>query len=308
VESLESYYGKAEQEITWPEEPALWAPKQFYWLVKDLRAQIRERSLAEKLPDVIYEQHLYDMLGFVSELRSALNDHPFTTDDKRRGIVWKHRSSDDLLGLNKNAGPSEIDRTSLLGAAAKYLSNPWLQNDQIDWTFIDALMYAEISAYRESIVSGRALGKINWAYTFSGGNIKKVLLLQWAKLAASVVLRYVLPVSLIAVLYFRQHENEAFIVGAVYAAYLLLRLVLWPLRYRKRKAQERTMKEHTDRLQKMIDAYYYCNPPVVSLGTLQTYIGKAVDAGAIFEGALFSILAKVMAAKGDVLMPFKETA
>jgi hypothetical protein len=61
-------------------------------------------------------------------------------------------------------------------------------------------------------------------------------------------------------------------------------------------------------LQKMIDAYYYCNPPVVSLGTLQTYIGKAVDAGAIFEGALFSILAKVMAAKGDVLMPFKETA
>ena len=71
---------------------------------------------------------------------------------------------------------TRIYREGLLLAAAEYLANPWLQDDQIDWILIDSLILAELSAYRESILSGQALGKINWEYIFISLSVSKYVL------------------------------------------------------------------------------------------------------------------------------------
>lgn len=58
----------------------------------------------------------------------------------------------------------------------------------------------------------------------------------------------------------------------------------------------------------MINAYYYCKPPIVSLAMLRMYLNKAVETDAIFDGALFSILKRVEEIRGEAFMPFAESA
>ena len=150
------------------------------------------------------------------------------------------------------------------------MTNPWLQHDKIDWIFIDSLIFAELSAYKESILTGEALGKTNWAYIFSGGNIENTYWFQLMKALGFLSLRYIATPTIIFVLYYLQYEMTSIIVVSAYAIYLLLHVVLWPMRHRKRKPEQKTLQEHTERLKKIINTYYYCKPPIISLATLRT--------------------------------------
>lgn len=311
MSDLKSDYLEIEEDLNWPKKPnGLGKWNQFYLLVMDLRVKVRDRSLSEKLDPSVYENRLYKLLDFVSDLRSALNhDAVYTPDEKKNEQhVWYHQADYQITGLGKKDNEPEIYRVGLLEAAATYLANPWLQHDQIDWIFVDSLIFAEISDYRESILTGQALGRINWSYIFTGGDIEKTYWFQLKKALSFFTLQYIAPPAIIFVLYYFQYEATSLIAGAVYAVYLLLHVVLWPLRYRKRKLEQKTLQNHLNRLQKMINAYYYCKPPIISLATMRTYLNKAVEAGAIFDGALFSILKKIEATRGEAFMPFTESA
>jgi hypothetical protein len=311
VSDLNSSYREIEERLDWPTKPTgIGKGDQFYRLVTDLKSKVRDRSLTEKLEPSTYEDRLYKLPEFVSDLRDALNHYSFNTADEKKNeqLVWYHRSDNQITGLGtKKDDEPEIYRESLLEAAASYLANPSLQHDQIDWIFIDSLIFAEISAYRESILSGQALGKTNWGYVFSGGDVEKIYWFQLKKAFGFFALRYIVPPAVIFALYYFQYEAASAITGVVYAAYLLLHVALWPLRHRKRKVEQKTLQEHTDRLQKMINTYYYCKPPIVSLGTLRSYLNKAVEAGAIFDGALFSLLKRVEETRGEAFMPFAKS-
>ncbi|MGH7158431.1 MAG: hypothetical protein ACREGD_05215 [Candidatus Saccharimonadales bacterium] len=311
MSDLKSDYREIEERLDWPEQPnGIGKGNQFYRLITDLKVKVQERSLSEKLDPSVYEDRLYKLLDFVSDLRSALNHYSVHVPDEKKNEqrVWYHRADHQITGLGKKDDQPEIYRESLLEAAATYLANPWLQHDQIDWIFVDSLIVAEISAYRESILTGQAVGKTNWAYIFTGGDIEKIYWFQVKKALGFFALRYIAPPAIVFALYYFKYETASLIAGAVYAVYLLLHAVLWPLRYRKRKLEQKTLQEHTDRLQSMINAYYYCKPPIVSLATLRTYLNKAIEAGAIFDGALFSVLNRIEATRGEAFMPFTESA
>ncbi|MGH9956801.1 MAG: hypothetical protein ACREBC_06680 [Pyrinomonadaceae bacterium] len=311
MSDLKSDYREIEEGLKWPEKPnGIGKGDQFYRLIADLKVKVRERSLSEQLDPSVYDDRLYKLLDFLSELRSALNHYSVHAPDEKQNEqrVWYHRADHQITGLRKKDDEPEIYRESLLEAAVTYLANPWLQQDRIDWIFVDALVFAEISAYRESILTGQALGKTNWAYIVTGGDVEKIYWFQVKKALGFCALRYIAPPPIVFALYYFQYETASLIAGAVYAVYLFLHAVLWPLRYRKRKLERKALQEHTDRLQKMINAYYYCKPPIVSLATFRTYLSKAVEAGAIFDGALFSVLKRIEAARGEAFMPFTESA
>lgn len=277
MSDLQSEYREIEEGLNWPEKPSsIGRGDQFYRLVKDLRVKVRERSLSKSLDPSLYEDRLYKLLDFASDLRSALNHYSAQAPDEKKNEqrVWYHRGDHQVSGFGKKDDEPEIYRERLLEAAAKYLANPWLQHDQIDWILIDSLIFAEISAYRESVLTGQALGKTNWAYIFTGGDIEKTCWFHLKKALGLFALRYVAPPAIIFVLYYLQYETASLIAGAGYAIYLLLHAIFWPLRYRKRKLEQKTLQEHMERLQKMVNAYYYCKPPVVSLATLRTYLNE----------------------------------
>ena len=303
MNDLKAEYSHIEEDITWPEKPKGIGGKQFYLLITDLSEKVRERSLAENLDPLLYGDRLYKLLDFASNLRGSLTDHWtfFEPEEKKyEQLIWYHRDNHQL----KKDDEPKISRESLLETIVTYLTNPWLQHDRVDWIFIDSLIFAEISAYKESIFTGQALGKVNWSYAFTGGDTNKILLFQVTKALALFTLRYLLPPAILFLLYYFHRESAFLIVGAVYAVYLLVHAALWPLRYRKRKTEQKILQEHLDRLQKMIDAYYYCKPPILSLSTLRTYLNKAAEGRAIFDGALFSILKRVEENRGDTFMPF----
>ena len=223
-------------------------------------------------------------------------------------LVWYHKSPGQISGTVKMDTDPKIDGNKLLNVAATYVANPWLQHDQIDWIFIDSLIFIAISEYRESILTGQVTEKTNWPYIFAGGHIDKCALLQLKMALGVFALRYIIPPAIIAIMYFYfRYINAAIIIGGVYAIYLLLHTVTWPLRHLKRNAEEKIMKEHTERLKKMTFVYEYCRPPIISLSTLRVYLNKAVESGALFPGALFAILIRMEKTRGEAFMPFMES-
>ena len=215
MSDLKSEYHEIEEGVNWPEKPSgIGKGGQFYRFVKDLRAKVRERALSESLDPSLYEYRLYKLLDFVSNLRSALNHYSAHTPDEKKNEqrVWYHRADYQVMGVGKKDDEPEIYREWLLEAAAEYLANPWLQHDQIDWILIDSLIFAEISAYRESILSGEALGKTNWAYIFTGGDVEKTHWFQLKKVLGLFALRYVAPPAIIFGLYYLQYETAALMV------------------------------------------------------------------------------------------------
>jgi hypothetical protein len=312
MSDLKSDYRNIEKEVeNWPQKPEKMgmSGNQFYRLVMDLREAVRDRSLAESLEPTLYEVRLNKLLYFVFDLQSALNYYPMHIPEEKKDSqrVWYHRADYQITGSGKKDDEPMIWREMLLSAAVTYLATPWLQHDQVDWIFIDSLIFAEISAYGESILSGQALGNPNWAYVFTGGDTDKALWCHVKKALGLFALRYVFPPAIILLLYYIRYESASFIIGAAYAVYLLVHVALWPFRYRKRRKEQKTVQEHTDRLQKMVSAYYYCKSPIVSLSTLRAYLNKAAEGGAIFDGALFSILKRVEGNRGEAFMPFAES-
>lgn len=312
MEDLKSDYQEIEETFEWPEPPkGFLETDQYYRLGKELRAKIRERSLREKLDPYLYEERINVLLELVENLRYSLNQSLINTPDEKKNEqrVWFHQDNFLSSGfVNMNDLP-KINRNDLISVAATYLANPWMKNDKIDWIFIDSLIFAEISAYSEFILSGQAVGKLNWSYALSEGNLVKAYWFHVTKYLVAAVARYIIPPIIIYALYKLHSEDAAMVAGALYLAYLLLHFTLWPKRYRDRKSKEKLLKEHTDRLQTMLSAYCYCNPPVISLATLRQYLNKAVEAGAIFEGSLFAIIDRVEETRGEAFLPFaKPTA
>jgi hypothetical protein len=286
--NLESSYAVIEEALTWPE-----GSKGLF------QTEVRTRSLREKLDPNSYEKRLYILLGFVDNLRDALNPLPLKHREEFPRIIWRHQNIDLTVGYINEKDKPNIDRQNLLDQVATYLSYPWLQSNIVDWIFIDSLIFAELLAYSEAIYSGQAFGKVNWFYIMAGGNRLKTTWYRMAMTLAVSILRYVLPLGMLYWIYTRYSVDITIIAAGIYLAYLIIH---FPLRYFKRKSNNSAVEENLGRLKKMLDAYYYCKPPVISISSLKKYLEIAVESGAIFEGALFSIINRFEKEKGETLI------
>ena len=114
-----------------------------------------------------YENRLATAIDILSRLESSLND--YTARDADPSIkVWVHRDAAQAAGIAKVAN-EEIQRDLLLETAATYLAHPWAQHPEINWILVDSLIFAEVTAYRQAVMDGTVVGKMNWAYLLSGG-------------------------------------------------------------------------------------------------------------------------------------------
>ena len=62
----------------------------------------------------------------------------------------------------------------------------------------------------------------------SGGDAAKTLWIKAGKEVAVFFLRYIVPIGLLALLYFRDYQIQLFIGGGLYGLYLVYHLVSWP--------------------------------------------------------------------------------
>jgi hypothetical protein len=187
---------------------------------------------------------------------------------------------------------------------ATYLSHPWLQLDIIDFILIDSLIFIELLVYSKSIYTGKEFGKINWAYKLAKQNPEKSTMFRALMDMAAFVARYILPAGVLLLIYMFCSEKATIIAGGIYLAYLTFYLLRWPIRHKRNKALRKDVDEHTERLRRMIEAYFYCKPPVISLSSLGKYLDRATESRPVFEGALFSLINRVQSEKGETFTPF----
>lgn len=267
---------------------------------RSLVALVRERSATEAVDESEYEDRLVEANELLLDLELALNDQDYENLNSRPSIpIWFHRGPEHVGGTAK-VEQEEIKRDMLLDAAAKYLSRQWMQHPEIEWILLDSLLFAEVTAYREAVMSGTAVGKVNWPYVFSGGNVQKTLYLRFAGAIVGWIVRYVLPVVIIWGLVAVGREGIALAVGVGYGFYLLARLVTWP----KRRAVRRKIQDAVSLLEKMSHAYSYCSPPVVNPSILRGYLDEATKAGARFDGAVFALLERIASRDASTFLPF----
>lgn len=312
MEDLKAQYREIAESFDWPARPITFlGTQQYSELVKELKAKITREALQDNLDPVIFEERLQAVWDITFELRYALNKNARHDFEKKKDeqYIWHHQDANQMFGLHVNKDNEPVvDHETLIDVTAQYLSKPWLQTDRVDWILIDSIIFCETFAYIKEIVSGGATGIVNWAYVFSGGDAERTFWLQAIKGIGLKIVRYVIPAAIIYGLYKYHSEDAALIGGGIYLAYLLLRLILWPRRYLKNKAKKKIFEEHYDRLQKMINAYYYCKPPVISITTLRKHLNDATEAGAVFPGGLFSLLDRVEKIRGEAFMPFVEAS
>lgn len=263
---------------------------------------IRERSLLENLTPEQYRLRLSQAGTFLDDLRLGLSSHQ--GEDAETPEIWFHRSVERVTGAEKNSKES-IDGRSLQMATAYYLARPWMQHNQIDWILLDALVYGELVACREYVLSGEAIGKVNWAYALAEGKLEKAI---WMRLLMDLsiwAMRYVVPPVVIAALLLLGYQTPAIGAAGLYVVYLTGRFVFWPRRYRRKKNRRQELKRWQDRWTQMTVAYTLCEPPVISPTILREQISKPTEIGPLFSGAVFAVLDRIIARDRDVFLPLE---
>ena len=123
--------------------------------------------------------------------------------------IWHHRADLSLVAMGKEEERPNIDHNLLLEFGAFYLSNEWLQIDELDWLLIDALIYAETTAYAESVLSEEGGLALNVAYSLSGGYQTKIIFWRLALLVVNWFVQHIVPPAIVAGFYFYWGEQPA---------------------------------------------------------------------------------------------------
>lgn len=271
-------------------------------LMENIRKKIRERSLSDKLDPNDYHDRLVEMYDFVGNLYDALNGYPLKSDIKKEcHEIWYHRTEEQIIGIRKIHKEHFINRDELLDTLSIYLTNPWLQLDLIDWIFLDSLVFDQIESYREEIYSGKTIGKENWNYILARGDLNEFNLLEIKKSLSTIGFLYILPLSIIGILFYIGLEDIAIFPTIGFIIFVLFKVSLFPFRiFKKRKA----VMPHLVKLGQMCVLYHYCKPPILSLETIDRCLDKAIKNDINFDGALFALVKRIRSVKEDLFLPY----
>ncbi len=276
---------------------------------------IRDRSLKDHLGENEYFDRLIQAQDFLNELSLPFINVTGSTnsDEDFRGAIWNHRSLQETMApperLNYtflNTDKMLIQYESLLDVVASYLGRPWLQHDEIDWIFLDSLIYAEIERFRESVYKGEVTGKTNWFYLLAEGDIEKSLWMRWKWEIGLWALRYLIPISAIGTLLYLEFEKSAMALGIIYAVYQLGRLVLWPRRYFQKKQLQEKLNETEKVSKRIFSVYHFCQLPILSPSTLREQLRICEKENISFNGAVYAIVDRILARDKAVFIPVQE--
>jgi hypothetical protein len=253
-------------------------------LWRTVRRQLRRKVTAERVSASGYRLRLEGSALAIHNLQIAMQHEALLDHRVRDDYVWSHQSQTaiDAYGTDD---PSDIYRAGLLEAAAEYERAPETQTPMQDWLFLDALTYAELSAYKESVASGAFIKNPSWAWQFARRDPRKALRI---KVVAFTVRWIIIPAVLVAL------QWNPVLVG--WALYLGVRLLQGVYRVWANTKAEKL-------LIAMRRAYAQCTPPTISPSELRTAVHAARDAGVVYDGALFVLIDRVCREYPNGLQP-----
>jgi hypothetical protein len=242
-----------------------------------------------------YELEIGGAVDVLQKLQSAFSADERSPDpDQKRAArytLWAWPSDAALQERPKDwyrESPTSIDY--LDNPLADYLKRPWLQHDVIDASAINALLFTELAVFVEQLKIGTALGKPNWSYIFSGGNMfAQVGLHLGGKIIGFLVAWIMLPAIAVGLLVYG-HQTGAATAISLWGLYVLYRLVMVPVRYSTRKARQKTAEKANEITQAMLKAWYASRGSVINPSRLRELVLAAEARGATFPSVLHTII------------------
>lgn len=207
------------------DDPGRFSYSQFNTLLNELGDRVLAYSRARDESAEALRARLGDAHDVLSRIKFALTPQLDEQDRNRRYAemsdeqwereiqvrkhqIWRRRDPEQVMRMGfESTDHVEINREELSHGIAQYLERPWLQNTQIEWLLIDALIFSEIVAFGEKIKEGltekRDFLGINEHYFATQGNLHKMgnrlLKEQLTTLATKVGAFIIMPVIVLGV-------------------------------------------------------------------------------------------------------------
>jgi len=280
--------------------------------VESVRQHVVARSVADGIDANQCGQRLSESLDVVRAAACALGNEPTPSINREKiSAIWRHREDFEISGFGKD-DPTLFNRTELLQVATDYLTRPWMQTAELDWLFLDALIYRELAAYKEVIASGQlfGLGAIHVvAYEMTKRSVLKTRLITRGVALVGFCLRWiVLPVTILVVTSRAPESTWIRALAALYVAYLGWRIIRWLLLIPHRRSRTKSAQKAVELTEAMFKAYYQCQGPMISVPELLRAVNVARDLGVVWDAQLFVLLDRVSKAYPVLLTPFQCTA
>ena len=300
-------------ELETPEELEDWALEQFS---KDLTGDGESQEilltwfagLREQVdPNTArYGRLISDAVSVLENLRSAFSTgelHDANSRHAARFALWAWPSETTLQVRPTDwIGESPTSVDDLDTALAEYLKRPWLQHDLIDASAINALLFSEVSAFLEQVKSGAALGRPNWSYIFSGGNVFKQMGLALAGKTIAFLLAWVLLPAVAIILFVYGYQTNSIIVIGLWGIYVFYRLLMVPFRWRARRARQQVAEKANEISQSMLKAWSASRGRAINPTRLKERVLAAEESGAIFPAVLHTIIDRAIERDPTALM------
>jgi hypothetical protein len=256
-------------------------------IYESLIAKLRTFAMDKHLDENQYDLELEKAGKIIEDITYAMKAYWENSPSHR---IWCYPEARWSGRPEKWTASSPVDALSLDRATAKYLENPWMQLNNIDWYIINAFVFSELSSLSEGIVSGQVFGTINWAYVFAGGRIDKAIIYQLTFSVAKFVLQWLLLPAIGILLYYKDFIKLATWVFVAYAVYIAFRVILFPKRFFERKELKKQHDKMEGVLKSVTQIYLNSNSETINPAQLRALMADAEKKGIPLKPAVYAIL------------------
>lgn len=269
----------------WPNEPnELYGNQQYFNLAGEMIKSIRDRSINDGATLEDYRTRITEAQEILDNLQECLNIEYRMTEKQKEDYseqtFWLHKSAYEgglyLKDYEQDVWP--IDKIGLIAETKRYLNNPFMWTDSLDYLITDALMYVEIKEFRESIFESELAEK----YFLGRAIFFKItfFLIKWTAMIFALVVSY-------------QESREVFLlIGMSIIAYQSVKAIKTTPSIILEKIEE---KEKRRKLYfAMCDTYFECNESCYSASAIWDSCMKMRDKGAAYLGVMYDLLQKQM--------------
>ncbi len=235
--------------------------------------------------------HAWDV---TNQLFNAL--HAYSTEEKEKPrFFWLHQRFDIFRTDDASRGFS-IMKGELLSVAALYLGQTDIRTAKFDWLFLDAIVFQELNAYGEHLLTTKAGTGINWAAAIAQGNQAKYYGYLFLFSLIGFGLKFLAPPVLAYYLVVRDHPVGAIAVAGLWLVFLIVSLFAYP-------GRRRNQRKATGLLQHLVNLYSLLGSTTISPRKLKEALDAAVAAGVVLDGAAFTIVDRLIALDPTAFIP-----
>jgi hypothetical protein len=210
-------------------------------------------------------------------------------------FFWCHQNL-ELFRLQYLLRGICIDKNSLLRTAAIYLSYPEIRTNWLDWMFLDAIVFTELDGYSRHVFETKGGTGTNWAAIFANSNQAKYYRLKITFSLFGFALNFVVCPAVAYYLFTGGHETWALTIGGLWVLFLAVQFLTYPFRWRARR-------KAANQLQYLRDLYRMLGELTISPRKLKETLDSAAAAGVVLDGAVFSIVDRIIAKDVTTFIP-----